>query len=323
MFARSSVYILCFIRQHTHAQTSGLPFPKSSEKEMEAEDVSTAKTQKVLTYNVLLDESQLPHVRHDIFDYSREITWPPSAWKPGCTRCWHCARILNSTPVPLAQGQDPQSQLFIVYGLFCRWGCAKQYLLESQPWASSEKVFLLEELAHSFGYREPIVPSPPRHGLDTFGGPFSMESLPTGTIVASSPPVIISPLVYNFKSKELAEESRPTWLHRPSERVLTQNMLEERGLDTATSPQTVTSVYAQFLQRHGLMPPPSSSVQTQDMAPALPDTMAATTTTSMRAGKRDLTGPIKDVEAMSKEGETSPAGVSLANALPGLVGGAL
>jgi hypothetical protein len=297
---------------------------KDSEDE-DAKDAPAARAQQVLTYNVLLDQSQLPYVRHNIFDFSRESPWPPSAWKPGQTRCWHCVRTLDTTPVPLAQGQDPHSGLFIVYGLFCRWGCAKQYLLESQPWASSEKVFLLEELAHSFGYHEYIVPSPPRHSLDIFGGPFSTESLPTGTIVASSPPVIISPLVYHFKSEELAEESRPTWLHRPSERVLTQNMLEERNPGSASSPQTVTSVYAQFLHRHGLAPPQTPGTQTKEIATSLPDQDTATAVAAMpaRASKRDLAGASKDTEASSKEVDTSLASASLADAMPGLVGGSL
>jgi hypothetical protein len=295
---------------------------KMEKKDSKEEDGTAAKTQRVLTYNVLLDESQLPYTRHNIFNFSCESSWPPSAWKPGHTRCWHCVRILHTTPVPLAQGHDPHSGLFIVYGLFCRWGCAKQYLLESQPWASSEKVFLLEELAHSFGHHEPIVPSPPRHGLDVFGGPFSMETLPPDTIVASSPPVIINPLVYNFKSKDLAEECRPAWLHRPSERVLTQNMLEERNPGAASSsPQSMTSVYAQFLHRHGLAPAPDSSAPPKELATSSRETAAATMPT--RAGKREASGLTKDVEVVSKTGDVSPTSTSLADVLPGLVGGSL
>jgi hypothetical protein len=219
----------------------------------------------VLGYNLLFDHCQrnLKSVRHNIFSYCEPVAWPPEAWEPGKFCCWHCVQSLDNPPVPAPHSRDVTSGRFLVYGFFCRWSCAKQYLIESQPWAASEKLLLLEELAYSFGYHGgPILPAPPRHSLKIFGGDLSPRSFHEEGLrgimrVTHTPPLIVQPFVYvcsNGVEAQIQKLADPRWTRPVKERVLIQAAMQkpEVGLPPAETPAREPGLYAQFIDRHGI-----------------------------------------------------------------------
>lgn len=133
--------------------------------------------ERVLCFNVLLDESHrdVQIHRHPLYAFSEALSWPPENWEEIC--CWHCCHRCSQEPVPLPQTRDRRTGTFAVFGVFCSWPCAKQYLNEHQTWGSGERTLLLEEMARcAFGYEgPPILAAPARHRLKMFGGDLSIE----------------------------------------------------------------------------------------------------------------------------------------------------
>jgi hypothetical protein len=133
--------------------------------------------ERVLCFNVLVDDTRQDTgiFRHPLYQYDEDTAWPPPNWRK--IACWHCCHVPDSEPVPLPQSHDRKSGKFSVFGVFCSWSCAKQYLTESQGWCSGERVLLLENLARDgFGYEGPTIrAAPPRHRLEMFGGDLTLE----------------------------------------------------------------------------------------------------------------------------------------------------
>ena len=133
--------------------------------------------ERVLCFNVLLDESHsdVQIHRHPLYAFSEALSWPPENWESVC--CWHCCHRCPQEPVPLPQTRDRRTGNFAVFGVFCSWPCAKQYLHEHQTWGSGERTLLLEEMARcAFEYTgPPILSAPARHRLKMFGGDLSIE----------------------------------------------------------------------------------------------------------------------------------------------------
>lgn len=219
----------------------------------------------VLAYNLLFDHCQqnVEGIRHNIFSYCEPVTWPPENWVPGKFCCWHCAQIMVNPPVPAPHSKDIASGRFLVYGLFCRWSCAKSYLIERQSWACSEKNLLLDELAHSFGYHGgPILPAPPHHSQIAFGGDLSPTSFHEETLHGSvrmthSPPLLIQPLVYVRNSgveAQIQKLADPRWTRPVKERVLIQAAMQKPDTQAPQieSATRESGLYAQFIDRHGI-----------------------------------------------------------------------
>ena len=133
--------------------------------------------ERVLCFNVLVDETRRDSgiFRHPLYQYSEDLAWPPANWRK--IACWLCCHVAAGEPVPLPQSHDRNSGNFSVFGVFCSWPCAKQYLNESQGWCSGERALLLEDLAREgFGYTGPMIrAAPPRHRLEMFGGDLTIE----------------------------------------------------------------------------------------------------------------------------------------------------
>lgn len=160
-----------------------------------------SKPERVLCFNVLLDESRrdVGVFRHPLYSYSEELSWPPPNWQDIC--CWHCCHHCPQEPVPLPQSCDRKTGHFAVFGLFCSWSCAKQYQNEHQTWTSGERILLLEDMAReAFGYKgPPIQAAPPRHRLKMFGGDLPIDLFReehTYSNATLRPPLLSFPEVY-------------------------------------------------------------------------------------------------------------------------------
>lgn len=177
-----------------------------------------ADPERVLCFNVLLDESHrdVEIHRHPLYAFNESLSWPPENWEAIC--CWHCCHRCPEEPVPLPQARDRRTGVFSVFGVFCSWPCAKEYLNEHQTWMSGERSLLLEEMARcAFGYEGPaILPAPARHRLTMFGGDLSIEDFRSehkNLNATLRPPLTSFPEVYErcYDVKKEHQEESMQW----------------------------------------------------------------------------------------------------------------
>lgn len=92
-------------------------------------------------------------------------------------RCKHCVHSFDSIPVPIPAKYFKNQQKFLVYGLFCSFSCALQFLMERNFPDKDYQISLLFTMAKMIFdiLPEDIVPAPPQDRLDIFGGPYSIE----------------------------------------------------------------------------------------------------------------------------------------------------
>lgn len=168
--------------------------------------------ERVLCFNILLDESHrdVKIHRHPLYSFNESLSWPPENWEEIC--CWHCCHRCPQEPVPLPQTRDRRTGSFAVFGVFCSWPCAKQYLNEHQTWGSGERSLLLEEMARcSFGYSgPPILAAPARHRLKMFGGDLTIDTFREEHKYLNAtlrPPLTSFPEVYERCSEVVEDHS--------------------------------------------------------------------------------------------------------------------
>ena len=166
--------------------------------------------ERVLCYSTLLDDTSREDLlaRHPIYSFSEKLSWPPANWASLC--CWHCCQKLRDPPVPLPQDMDSASGMFIVYGLFCAFSCAKGYLFETQPWSAGDKLMLLDEMAAVvFRQERSALPAPPRQRLTMFGGDLDPEQFRKEhqfLTVTFCPPLLSFPECYHREASVMNDK---------------------------------------------------------------------------------------------------------------------
>jgi hypothetical protein len=138
--------------------------------------------------------------------------------------CWHCCQYFDTSPVGIPQELTPDN-VFICYGNFCSYNCAKSYLTPNddddissiqsrQDFISGDeqgdRLQLLELLYHietGAPLEEPIKRAPKKLVLKMFGGHMTPEEYRTGLTTNSEYHIFKSPMV---SISYLMEESTNT-----------------------------------------------------------------------------------------------------------------
>jgi hypothetical protein len=85
--------------------------------------------------------------------------------------CNHCCHPFVGMPVPIPREYDEDKQLFLVFGVFCSFNCAKQYIIEREPMIATNRLVLFRDMCSEvFGVTEPTKPAPPALVLKKFMG---------------------------------------------------------------------------------------------------------------------------------------------------------
>ena len=135
--------------------------------------------------------------RFEDTNFNREISeWPEKT----TVFCWNCAHPFDSIPVTVPKKFNPTTGQYRVVGRFCRWGCAKRYIIDTHhDFETALRTQWMFNLAcRHFGHDgSPIIEAPSRLCLEAFGGWMTIEDYrkPSEvTIRIVEPPLVAFPM---------------------------------------------------------------------------------------------------------------------------------
>lgn len=221
--------------------------------------------------------------RHSLFHaHGTNGRRPDEYSRPSKFACWHCCHSFSpNPPIPAPKDYEAAEGLYVVYGVFCSFPCAKSFLQSEHTFNSGYQMMLLHKLAREvYGIKGSIVAAPPRLSLDVFGGPFPIERFRsmTNECAIHSPPFVSTYMV--VEEREQAHDvtamgvdggGSVRGLRRPSAPLHT-----ERSLATSDC------LYNDFLRGKDDVPQPHKLQQRSEKAQSASRRTSSTLTAFMK-----------------------------------------
>lgn len=150
-------------------------------------------------------------VTHSLFSGQEFESWPSQT----DVACFHDGEQFDTVPVFGPVDYDPVRGVYTGMGVFCSGSCRAAFLQERPSHKNAFMMMLLGNMLRDvFGSDGNIIAAPPRHSLQKFGGPYTLQEFRAKCVmyrvVAHTAPMITSAMTFEERPvDEEGEEQHP------------------------------------------------------------------------------------------------------------------